>query len=178
MLAGGQSLVPLLSMRLAAPSMLVDINGLPDLDHVTCSDDGVRVGALARHADVLADEEARRVQPLVALALGHVAHATIRNRGTTVGSLVHADAAAEMPVVLKLLGGSLDVASVVGTADHRRGRPVRGTAGVDAGVRRDRAGGVLPGLAARGRGRVRRGLAGGTATTHCAGPPRWWRMTG
>jgi carbon-monoxide dehydrogenase medium subunit len=110
-LAGGQSLVPLLSMRLAAPTLLVDINGLPGLDHVTSSVDGVRIGALARHADVLADEEARRVQPLVAMALRHVAHATIRNRGTTVGSLVHADAAAEMPVVLKLLGGSVDVAS-------------------------------------------------------------------
>jgi carbon-monoxide dehydrogenase medium subunit len=108
-LAGGQSLVPLLSMRLAAPSMLVDINALPDLDHVTCDDDGVRVGALARHSAVLADEAARRVQPLLALALSHVAHATIRNRGTTVGSLAHADAAAEMPVVLRLLGGSLDV---------------------------------------------------------------------
>ena len=113
-LAGGQSLVPLLSMRLAAPTLLVDINGLPDLDHVTCSDDGVRIGALARHADVLADAEAQRVQPLVAMALRHVAHATIRNRGTTVGSLVHADAAAEMPVVLRLLGGSLEVASSSG----------------------------------------------------------------
>ena len=108
-LAGGQSLVPLLSMRLAAPSMLVDINALPDLDHVTCDSDGVRVGALARHSAVLADADARRVQPLLALALAHVAHATIRNRGTTVGSLAHADAAAEMPVVLRLLGGSLDV---------------------------------------------------------------------
>ncbi|WP_067436764.1 FAD binding domain-containing protein [Nocardioides jensenii] len=108
-LAGGQSLVPLLSMRLAAPAMLVDINRLPDLDHVTSDASGVRVGALARHAAVLADDEARRIQPLLALALANVAHATIRNRGTTVGSLVHADAAAEMPVVLCLLGGSVDV---------------------------------------------------------------------
>jgi 2-furoyl-CoA dehydrogenase FAD binding subunit len=108
-LAGGQSLVPLLSMRLAAPSLLVDINGLPGLDAVAVDDSGVRIGALARHADVLASPDVRRVQPLVALALAHVAHATIRNRGTTVGSLVHADAAAEMPVVLALLGGSLDV---------------------------------------------------------------------
>lgn len=108
-LAGGQSLVPLLSMRLAAPSTLVDINGLPDLDAVTVTDEGVRIGALARHSDVLASADLRRVQPLVSLALSHVAHATIRNRGTTVGSLVHADAAAEMPVVLTLLGGSLDV---------------------------------------------------------------------
>lgn len=115
-LAGGQSLVPLLSMRLAAPSMLVDINGVPGLDSVEVDDDGVRVGALARHAAVLASDDVRRVQPLVPLALAHVAHATIRNRGTTVGSLVHADAAAEMPVVLRLLGGSLDV---VGPAGRR-----------------------------------------------------------
>jgi 2-furoyl-CoA dehydrogenase FAD binding subunit len=108
-LAGGQSLVPLLSMRLAAPSMLVDINALPDLAYVRCSADGVRVGALARHAQVLASAQARAVQPLLAMALENVAHATIRNRGTTVGSLVHADAAAELPVVLLLLGGSLDV---------------------------------------------------------------------
>jgi 2-furoyl-CoA dehydrogenase FAD binding subunit len=108
-LAGGQSLVPLLSMRLAAPSMLVDINGLPGLDSITADDSGVTIGALARHADVLASADVRRVQPLVPLALSHVAHATIRNRGTTVGSLVHADAAAEMPVVLALLGGALEV---------------------------------------------------------------------
>ncbi len=113
-LAGGQSLVPLLSMRLAAPSMLVDINGVPDLDQIRVDDDGVRVGALARHADVLAHPDVGRVQPLVTLALAQVAHATIRNRGTTVGSLVHADAAAEMPVVLKLLGGSVEVASATG----------------------------------------------------------------
>lgn len=113
-LAGGQSLVPLLSMRLAGPSMLIDINALPDLGDVTCDASGVRVGALARHAEVLASAEAAEVQPLLAMALSHVAHPTIRNRGTTVGSLVHADAAAEMPMVLQLLGGSLDVASVRG----------------------------------------------------------------
>jgi 2-furoyl-CoA dehydrogenase FAD binding subunit len=119
-LAGGQSLVPLLSMRLAAPSMLVDINALPDLGHVTVTGGGdgagagVRIGALARHADVLASTEAAASQPLLAMALSHVAHPTIRNRGTTVGSLVHADAAAEMPLVLRLLVGSVDVASVRG----------------------------------------------------------------
>jgi 2-furoyl-CoA dehydrogenase FAD binding subunit len=110
-LAGGQSLVPLLNMRLAAPSTLVDINALPGLDGVLVHSDGVHIGALARHADVLASPEVRRVQPLVSLALAHVAHATIRNRGTTVGSIVHADAAAEMPMVLVLLGGSVTVAS-------------------------------------------------------------------
>ena len=114
-LAGGQSLVPLLSMRLAAPSTLVDINGLPGLDGIEVTDEGVRIGALARHADVLADEDVRRVQPLVSMALSNVAHATIRNRGTTVGSLVHADAAAEMPVVLSLLGGSVEVTGPSGS---------------------------------------------------------------
>jgi carbon-monoxide dehydrogenase medium subunit len=114
-LAGGPSLVPLLSMRLASPSTLVDINALPDLGHVRVDGDGVHVGALARHADVLASPEVRRVQPLVSLALAQVAHATIRNRGTTVGSIVHADAAAEMPMVITLLDGSVDVASVSGT---------------------------------------------------------------
>jgi 2-furoyl-CoA dehydrogenase FAD binding subunit len=114
-LAGGQSLVPLLSMRLAAPSTLVDINAVPDLDRVRVDESGVHVGALARHADVLASPDVRRTQPLVSLALAHVAHATIRNRGTTVGSIVHADAAAEMPMVLTLLGGSVTVASTSGT---------------------------------------------------------------
>lgn len=113
-LAGGQSLIPLLSMRLAAPSLLVDINGLPGLDAVTVTADGVRVGALARHTTVLESPDVARVQPLVPMALEHVAHATIRNRGTTVGSLAHADAAAEMPVVLSLLGGSLDVEGPAG----------------------------------------------------------------
>ena len=113
-LAGGQSLVPLLSMRLAAPSMLVDINALPDLGHVRVAEDGVRVGALARHAEVLASAEAAQAQPLLGMALSHVAHPTIRNRGTTVGSIVHADAAAEMPMVLRLLEGSIDVTSVRG----------------------------------------------------------------
>jgi 2-furoyl-CoA dehydrogenase FAD binding subunit len=108
-LAGGQSLLPLLSMRLAAPSALVDINGIADLDTIYVDHQGVRIGALARHADVLANPAVRRSQPLVPMALAHVAHATIRNRGTTVGSLVHADAAAEMPVVLSLLGGSVTV---------------------------------------------------------------------
>ena len=113
-LAGGQSLVPMLSMRLAAPSMLIDINALPDLGHVTVDATGVRVGALARHSEVLASPEAAACQPLLAMALSNVAHPTIRNRGTTVGSLVHADAAAEMPMVLRLLEGTVDVASVRG----------------------------------------------------------------
>ena len=114
-LAGGQSLVPLLSMRLASPPALVDLGAVPGLAAVTVEPAGVRVGALARHTDVLGSPDVRRVQPLVGEALAHVAHPTIRNRGTTVGSLVHADPAAEMPAVLLLLEGSVEAASVRGT---------------------------------------------------------------
>ena len=109
-LAGGQSLVPLMSMRLAAPELLVDINRLPDLNYVRVADGQVRVGALARHAAVLASPAAQDAQPLLGQALRCVAHAAIRNRGTVVGSLVHADPAAELPAVLALLGGSVRLA--------------------------------------------------------------------
>jgi carbon-monoxide dehydrogenase medium subunit len=113
-LAGGQSLIPLLNMRLAAPEHLVDINRLSTLSYVEAADGAVHVGALARHADVLANPAAETAQPLLHQALRWVAHPAIRNRGTTVGSLVHADAAGEMPAVLALLGGSVRVASIAG----------------------------------------------------------------
>ena len=90
-LAGGQSLLPLLSMRLAAPTTLVDINRVPGLDAVEATGDGVRVGALVRHNALLRDDAAARVQPLLARATANVAHPAIRNRGTTVGSIAHAD---------------------------------------------------------------------------------------
>ncbi|MGH8870144.1 MAG: FAD binding domain-containing protein [Actinomycetes bacterium] len=110
-LAGGQSLVPLLSMRLAAPGHLVDINRLgAELGGVRVVDGGVRVGALARHAEVERDAAASARLPLLRQALRLVAHPVIRNRGTTVGSLVHADPSGEMPAVLALLGGSVQVA--------------------------------------------------------------------
>jgi 2-furoyl-CoA dehydrogenase FAD binding subunit len=134
-LAGGQSLVPLLNMRLAAPETLVDLGAVPGLDTITVSGEGVRVGAMVRHADLLADAAVAASQPLVPLALSHVAHATIRNRGTTVGSLVHADAAAEMPAVLCLLGGSVEAASVRGTrtipADELYAGPLESTLAAD-----------------------------------------------
>jgi aerobic carbon-monoxide dehydrogenase medium subunit len=113
-LAGGQSLVPLMSLRLAAPDLLVDINRLAELSYVKVSDGQVRVGALARHAEVLASPAAAAAQPLLRKALRFVAHPAIRNRGTTVGSIVHADPAGEMPAVLALLGGTVRVASATG----------------------------------------------------------------
>ena len=113
-LAGGQSLLPLLSMRLIAPSRLIDVNRLAELAYVRSDPDAVRVGALARHAALLRDAGAREHQPLLAEALAVIAHPTIRNRGTSVGSLVHADPAAELPAVLCLLGGSVTLASAAG----------------------------------------------------------------
>jgi carbon-monoxide dehydrogenase medium subunit len=109
-LAGGQSLVPLLNMRLAAPRHLVDVNWLAELDEVACGPDAVRVGALARHARVEHDRDATGAVPLLGQAIGDIAHATVRNRGTVVGSLVHADPAAELPAVLVLLGGTMELA--------------------------------------------------------------------
>jgi carbon-monoxide dehydrogenase medium subunit len=113
-LAGGQSLVPLLNMRLAAPRHLVDVNWLAELDEVGCGPDAVRVGALARHARVEHDRDATAAVPLLGQAIGDIAHATVRNRGTVVGSLVHADPAAELPAVLVLLGGTMELASAGG----------------------------------------------------------------
>jgi carbon-monoxide dehydrogenase medium subunit len=113
-LAGGQSLVPILNMRLASPRVLVDINRLRELAYVRTDSDGVRVGALARHADTEGDAEAYAVVPLLRQATRQVAHRTIRNRGTTVGSLVHADPAAELPAVLVLLDGEVELVAATG----------------------------------------------------------------
>lgn len=113
-LAGGQSLLPLLSMRLAAPACLVDINRISSLASVAVDDGEVRVGALARHAEVERSVEVAAAQPLLREALRLVAHPTIRNRGTTVGSIAHADPAGEMTAVLTVLDGSVDVVSVRG----------------------------------------------------------------
>ena len=113
-LAGGQSLLPMLNMRLAAPAHLVDINRLAELGYVRTTDDAVVVGALARHAHVERDEPAYAVQPLLRRALRLVAHPVIRNRGTTVGSIAHADPSGEMTAVLALTGGSVQVAAAAG----------------------------------------------------------------
>lgn len=114
-LAGGQSLIPILNMRLASPAHLVDIDGVSELGYVRVEATGVRVGAMARHTDVENHGEAGRALPLLRQALGLVAHPVIRNRGTTVGSLAHADPAGEMTAVLALTGGSIELASATGS---------------------------------------------------------------
>ena len=96
-LAGGQSLIPSLNMRLSSPGLLVDITGLPDLSGISFQGNSVRIGALATHAQVEKSEEVRKHVPLLAQAVPHIAHAAIRNRGTLGGSLALADPAAEYP---------------------------------------------------------------------------------
>lgn len=116
-LAGGQSLIPVLNMRLAQPGHLVDINRVDGLDGVTVTDSHVRVGATVRHATLERNEDAYAVLPLLRQALRNVAHPAIRNRGTTVGSIAHADAAGEMPSVAVLTDGVIEAIGPRGRRD-------------------------------------------------------------
>jgi aerobic carbon-monoxide dehydrogenase medium subunit len=110
LLAGGQSLIASLNMRLSSPSLLVDLNGISGLDGITVEDGVVEIGALVRHAQAERSQAIARHAPLIARALPHVAHAAIRNRGTIGGSIAFADPAAELPACLVALGGDVDVA--------------------------------------------------------------------
>ena len=116
-LAGGQSLIPILNMRLASPAHLVDINRVTGLDGVEVGPDHVRVGALVRHAQLERHEDAYAALPLLRQALVNVAHPAIRNRGTTVGSIAHADAAGEMPAILVLTDGVVEAAGPRGSRE-------------------------------------------------------------
>lgn len=116
-LAGGQSLIPILNMRLASPAHIVDINRVTGLDGVDVGPDHVRVGALVRHAQLERHEDAYAALPLLRQALVNVAHPAIRNRGTTVGSIAHADAAGEMPAILVLTDGVVEAAGPRGSRE-------------------------------------------------------------
>ena len=96
-LAGGQSLMPMLAFRLAAPDLLVDLKRLQGLDRIDIGSEGVRLGAKVRWCDIERDARLTQAHPLLAEAVKHIAHYQIRNRGTAGGSLAHADPAAEMP---------------------------------------------------------------------------------
>ena len=113
-LAGGQSLMPLLNFRLARPQHLVDINRVRDADRVFERDGGVAVQALVRQAAVEDSELVARVCPLLRDAVRLVAHRVIRNRGTVCGSIAHADPASELPAVLLALGGQVVARSTRG----------------------------------------------------------------
>jgi len=113
-LAGGQSLMPTLNMRLSRPKLLVDINRLENLAGITFDGKVVRIGALTRHADIMLSHMVAKYLPLLALAVPHIAHAAVRNRGTFGGSLALADPAAELPACLLALGGRIVLASASG----------------------------------------------------------------
>ena len=110
LLAGGQSLLPLLNFRAARPSYLVDLNRLSELDYIRPLDSGgLSIGALTRHRTVEQSALVRERCPLLHEAIQHVGHMQIRNRGTIGGSLAHADPSAELPAVVTALGGTLRV---------------------------------------------------------------------
>ncbi|MEO1160645.1 MAG: FAD binding domain-containing protein, partial [Pseudomonadota bacterium] len=116
-LAGGQSLVPMMNFRMATPERLIDINRLPDLDYIREEDGDIVIGALARHGDIKASKLVAEHLPLISEAYNWIAHAAVRNRGTLCGNLCHADPASEMPAVMQVLGASM-VASKLSGSRH------------------------------------------------------------
>jgi carbon-monoxide dehydrogenase medium subunit len=125
-LAGGQSLVPLLNFRLARPAHIVDINRISGLNRIYERDHGVAVQALARQAAVEDSEVVARLCPLLSVAVRLVAHRVIRNRGTVCGNLAHADPASELPAVLLALGGHVVARSTRGERVIEAGALFRG----------------------------------------------------
>ncbi|MFO1363967.1 MAG: xanthine dehydrogenase family protein subunit M [Burkholderiales bacterium] len=116
LLAGGQSLVPVLNLRLAAPPLLVDLRRIPELARSVLEHDGaLTLGAMTRHRVFERDARVRAAQPLAAAAVPHIAHVAIRNRGTIGGSLCHADPAAEWPAVTLACDAAMTIAGSAGT---------------------------------------------------------------
>ena len=114
-LAGGQSLMPMINFRMVRPSVLVDINRIPGLDGIETQGDRLHVGALVRHRVTAGDPLIGRHLPVLRAVMDNVAHLTVRNRGTFCGSVCHADPAAEMPMMTLLLNGAVHVASPRGS---------------------------------------------------------------
>ena len=114
LLAGGQSLLPALNLRLMSPELLIDIGGIADLRGMNINGGTIRIGALTRHADLLVSPQIAQHAPLLAKAMPHIAHPAIRNRGTIGGSLANADPASELPACVLALGATLVVRSAHG----------------------------------------------------------------
>jgi CO/xanthine dehydrogenase FAD-binding subunit len=110
-LAGGQSLVPMLNFRLLRPAILIDINRIPGLSFIEDAGDAVKIGALTRHHQIETSPVIAKHFPVLSCAMTHVAHLAIRNRGTIGGSLSHADPAAELPMMALLLDAELHIVS-------------------------------------------------------------------
>jgi aerobic carbon-monoxide dehydrogenase medium subunit len=113
-LAGGQSLMPTLNMRLSEPKVLIDINRIEALKGISARDGAVRIGAVTRHVEVMRSPVVAEHLPLIAEAMPHVAHVAVRNRGTFGGSVALADPAAEVPACVLALGATLVLESLAG----------------------------------------------------------------
>ncbi len=117
LLAGGQSLVPMLNFRLARPDHLVDLNGLTELDYIRGGEAAIEIGALARHHRLATDPQIRAAVPLLAHGAASIGHYVIRRRGTLGGSLAHADPAAQLPLLALLLDADVLCRSASGTRE-------------------------------------------------------------
>ena len=113
-IAGGQSLVPLMNLRMATPSLLIDLNRVEALQGIRVDGPWLRIGAMTRQQRLLSDPLIAAHAPLLARALPHIGHVQTRNRGTIGGSLAHADPSAELPVCMVALGATLSVGSASG----------------------------------------------------------------
>ena len=116
LLAGGHSLIPLLKLRLAAPSAVIDIGRVAELRGISAGSDGLRIGALTTHAEIAASSDVQQHAAALAEAAGQIGDPAVRNRGTIGGNLAHADPASDLPTVLAALGATL---SVVGPGGER-----------------------------------------------------------
>ena len=121
LLAGGQSLIATLNMRLSAPTLLVDINGIGGIGGIGIGNRMVEIGALARHVALERSSDIAKHAPLIAKAMPHIAHPAIRNRGTLGGSLAYADPAAELPACLVALDGEIDIVGPKGKRSVKAG---------------------------------------------------------
>ena len=126
LLAGGQSLIATLNMRLSHPSLLVDINGVAGLDGVSVKNGTVEIGAMTRHVTLERSSDIAKHAPLIARAMPHIAHPAIRNRGTIGGSVAYADPAAELPACLVALDAEIDIAGKGGKRTVKAGEFFKG----------------------------------------------------
>lgn len=121
LLAGGQSLIPVLNMRLAKPQVLIDLNRVAELAYLREEGDQIAIGALTRHAAIERSELVARRQPLLAETVRYIGHSQIRNRGTIGGSLAHADPSAELPALMVALEGQLRIVGPGGSREVEAG---------------------------------------------------------
>ena len=121
LVAGGHSLVPLMKLRLATPSVLIDLGRIPGLSYIEERGDEIAIGALARHHDLETSALLKEQVPLLAFTAHQVGDPQVRHRGTLGGTLAHGDPASDLPAAILALGGTL-VAPGPGLGDRRRGR--------------------------------------------------------